>query len=261
MQSVLDFRAQCLSLAGIRVDALKRRDLIELMKQAIASKDKLLILNHNLHSLYLYETDPEFAGIYSKASWIYIDGIPVVWLGRLAGLPVTATHRITFLDSFGEMLNEASHSGWRVFYLGSSEEVLTEGLGLLRERYPSLTIGGRHGFFKKVGPESELVITEINEFKADILFVGMGMPTQEMWVAEHLEKINVSAVLTSGATLDYITGHAYRPPAWAGPLGLYGVFRLFSDPGRLWRRYLLEPIVLIKLLSLRLIRQRIGRRK
>jgi len=104
-----------------------------------------------------------------------------------------------------------------------------------------------------------LVITEINDFKADILFVGMGMPTQERWVAEHLEKMNVSAVLTSGATLDYITGHAYRPPAWAGPLGLYGVFRLFSDPGRLWRRYLLEPVVLIKLLSLRLVRQRIGK--
>jgi len=259
MQSVLDFRAQCFTLAGIRVDALRRRDLIDLVKQAIASKDRLLILNHNLHSLYLYETDPEFAEIYSKASWIYIDGIPVVWLGRLAGLPVTATHRITFLDSFGEMLTEASHSGWRVFYLGSSEGVLNEGLALLRERYPNLTIGGRHGFFRKLGPESDLVITEINDFKADILFVGMGMPTQERWVAEHLEKMNVSAVLTSGATLDYITGHAYRPPAWAGPLGLYGVFRLFSDPGRLWRRYLLEPVVLIKLLSLRLVRQRIGK--
>jgi len=150
MQSVLDFRAQCLSLAGIRVDALERRDLIELMKQAVASKDRLLILNHNLHSLYLYETDPEFAVIYSKASWIYIDGIPVVWLGRLAGLPVTATHRITFLDSFGEMLTEASHSGWRVFYLGSSEGVLNEGLALLRERYPNLTIGGRHGFLESL---------------------------------------------------------------------------------------------------------------
>ena len=174
---------------------------------------------------------------------------------------VTALDRITFLDSFGEMLSEASQNGWRVFYLGSSEQVLTEGLVLLREQHPNLKIAGRHGFFEKVGPESDLVISQINEFKTDVLFVGMGMPVQETWVAEHLEKMNVSAVLTSGATLDYITGHAYRPPAWAGPLGLYGVFRLFSDPGRLWRRYLLEPIVLVKCLSFRLVRQRIGRNK
>jgi N-acetylglucosaminyldiphosphoundecaprenol N-acetyl-beta-D-mannosaminyltransferase len=261
MQSVIDSHARCFALAGIRVDAIRRCDLIELVKQAIELKDRLLILNHNLHSLYLYETDPKFAEIYSKASWIYIDGIPVVWLGRLAGLPVTASDRITFLDSFGEMLSEASQNDWRIFYLGSSEQVLTEGLALLRKQHPNLKIAGRHGFFEKVGPESDLVISQINEFKTDVLFVGMGMPIQETWIAEHLEKMNVSAVLTSGATLDYITGHAYRPPAWAGPLGLYGVFRLFSDPGRLWRRYLLEPIVLVKCLSFRLVRQRIGRNK
>jgi N-acetylglucosaminyldiphosphoundecaprenol N-acetyl-beta-D-mannosaminyltransferase len=261
MQSVSDLRTQCLSLAGIRVDALQQRDLIDIVKQAIESKDRLLILNHNLHSLYLHETDPEFSKIYLKASWVYIDGLPVVWLGQFAGLPVTSAHRITFLDSFGEMLSEASRNGWRVFYLGSSEQVLAEGLALLRGRYPDLMIDGHHGFFEKLGPENDRVISQINEFNTDVLFVGMGMPIQEMWVAQHTETLNVSAILTSGATLDYITGHAYRPPAWAGPLGLYGGFRLCSDPKRLWRRYLLEPIILMKHLFLRLVRQRINKNK
>jgi glycosyltransferase involved in cell wall biosynthesis len=69
--------------------------------------------------------------------------------------------------------------------------------------------------------------------------------------------MKASAIFTSGATLDYVTGHAYRPPAWAGSIGLYGIFRLFSDPRRLWRRYLVEPFVLMVHLTLPLIRQRL----
>jgi N-acetylglucosaminyldiphosphoundecaprenol N-acetyl-beta-D-mannosaminyltransferase len=140
--------------------------------------------------------------------------------------------------------------------LGSAPEVLAAGVPELRNRFPKLAIDGHHGFFAKDGNESDDVIAKINDFAPDILFVGMGMPIQEMWLAEHSSKIRASAILTSGATLDYVTGHAYRPPAWAGPLGLYGVFRMFSDPKRLWRRYLVEPIMLTKHLAIPLIRQR-----
>lgn len=252
-----DLQSRRLSLAGIRIDALERGDLIHLMHRAKATDDNLLILNHNLHSLHLYCTNAKFRQVYSKASWVYIDGMPIVWCSQLAGLPVTRKHRITFLDSFDSVLAEAELHGWRVFYLGSAPEVLTEGIELLRSRHPLLPIAGHHGFFPKNAQENDEVIAKINEFQTDILFVGMGMPIQEMWLAEHYSKIEASAIMTSGATLDYVTGHAYKPPAWVGPLGLYGIFRLFSDPKRLWRRYLIEPIALAKHLALPLVRQRL----
>jgi N-acetylglucosaminyldiphosphoundecaprenol N-acetyl-beta-D-mannosaminyltransferase len=252
-----DLRDRQMSLCGVRVDALERGDLIQILDQARPDSG-VLILNHNLHSLYLYQTDPAFRASYRDATWVYVDGMPVVWLGQAAGLPISAAHRITFLDCFEDILKESAERGWRVFYLGSTEATLTKGLAMLRERHPQLVIGGRNGFFAKSGPESEEVIAEINRFGAHVLFVGMGMPTQEAWIVEHRSKLRVSAILTSGATLDYITGEAYRPPAWAGPLGLYGVFRLFSDPKRLWRRYLVEPLYLAGFLSFPLIRQRLG---
>jgi N-acetylglucosaminyldiphosphoundecaprenol N-acetyl-beta-D-mannosaminyltransferase len=253
-------RIRQMSMCGIRLDALSRGELIELLNHAVLARDKLLILNHNLHSLYLYETNPAFRAVYALASCVYIDGLPVVWLGRAAGLPVTAAHRITFLDSFEAIVGEASKHGWRVFYLGSTEEVVTKALVLLRDRYPQLIIDGRNGFFAQSGPESEAVISQINDFRADILFVGMGMPLQEQWLGKHYGTLNVSAAMTSGATLDYIAGAAYRPPAWVGPLGLYGVFRMFTDPKRLWRRYLLEPLLLAKYLLPRLIWHWLGER-
>jgi N-acetylglucosaminyldiphosphoundecaprenol N-acetyl-beta-D-mannosaminyltransferase len=258
MTLTIDVHSSQMSLAGIRIDALEQPDLMRLLKLAKSNNDKLLVFNHNLHSLHLYCTDANIRAAYSKASLVYIDGIPVVWCGQLAGLPLMRKHRITFLDSFNAILGEAERNGWRVFYLGSAADVLTTGIALLRTQHPNLTIEGHHGFFAKSGRESDQVIAQINRFGADLVFVGMGMPIQEIWLAENLSRIQASAILTSGATLDYVTGHAYRPPAWVGPLGLYGVFRLFSQPRRLWRRYLIEPIFLTMHLAFPLIRQRLG---
>jgi N-acetylglucosaminyldiphosphoundecaprenol N-acetyl-beta-D-mannosaminyltransferase len=245
-----------LSLAGIPIDAITREDLLRILDSAKNERSKLLILNHNLHSLYLYLTVPDFRALYSQAKWIYIDGMPVVWFGKLAGLSLLSEHRITFLDCFDAILMHAQSHGWKIFYLGSSAEVLSEGLAVLRARYPKLVITGRNGYISDPGAENDEVISQINDFKADVLFVGMGMPLQERWLAKNLSRVEASSVLTSGATMDYITGHTYKPPAWAGPLGLYGVFRLFHDPHRLWKRYLLEPIYLVRRLSLPILRQR-----
>jgi N-acetylglucosaminyldiphosphoundecaprenol N-acetyl-beta-D-mannosaminyltransferase len=252
---MLDLRHRQFSLCGIRIDGLDRTQLLLLIDDAKVSRRRLLILHHNLHSLYLHETDPSVASAYKHASWTYIDGMPVVWLGRAMGLPITSSDRITFLDCFEAILAESAKRGWRVFYLGSSEESLSRGITILRDRHPDLVIDGRNGFFLKDGTPSHEIVEAINEYRPDIVFVGMGMPAQEAWLAQHFSILNTSAVLTSGATMDYISGHMYKPPSWAGRFGLYGVFRLFSDPKRLWRRYLIEPIFLLRILSPRLLRQ------
>ena len=254
---MLDRSAQRMSFCGVPLDAIDMDRLLSLFKRSKLNSEQQLIFHHNLHSVYLFLTNAEFRATYAKASCVYIDGLPIVWLGRAAGLPLKASHRITFLDCFEEILNAAAEAGWRVFYLGSREEVVKSTLPLLRERYPRLVISGRNGYFAKDESANEEVISQINKFCPDILFVGMGMPKQEMWLAEHYTRLNAHSIVTSGATLDYVSGHQYKPPEWAGPLGLYGVFRLLSDFKRLWRRYLIEPIVVTMYLSWGIIRQRL----
>jgi len=243
------------------MDALTYEDLIMLINGAKASRERLVILHHNLHGLYMYLTNKEFQSAYQNASYAYVDGMPIIWFGKVAGFRVNKEHRITFLDCFDLILSESQSRNWRVFYLGSTPEVLDRGLTILREKYPRLALRGRDGYFSKSGSESDEVIDEINSFCPDILFVGMGMPTQELWLANYRDKIRAAAILTSGATLDYVTGHAYRPPAWVGNLGLYGVCRMFSDPMRLWRRYLVEPTVVAWYLLPGVLRQRFASRR
>ena len=244
------------SLCGIRLDTLTKGDLLRTIEVARERRQKLLVLNHNLHSLYLYQTDPLFRDAYRAADYVYIDGMPVVWLAQGAGLPATAEHRLTFLDSFHDLLAAAAAQGWRVFYLGSKESTLQAGLTLLREKHPKLILAGRNGYLGASFEDAEQAVAEINAFQPDLLFVGMGMPLQESFLRQYFQQLQVGVALTSGATLDYVAGTAYKPPAWAGPLGLYGVFRLCSDPKRLWRRYLWEPLVLLGRLGPQILLQR-----
>jgi N-acetylglucosaminyldiphosphoundecaprenol N-acetyl-beta-D-mannosaminyltransferase len=252
-----DLYSQPLSFFGVPVHALRLCDLLEIVERVYVTRRQVIILHHNLHSIYLYKTNLAVKDAYSIASWIYIDGLPIVWMGRATGLSLTTKHRITFLESFEIILSVAESRGWRVYYLGSTNSVLANGLSLLRERFPKLTISGRDGFFPKNERGSQEVIAEINQSNADILFVGMGMPTQEIWLSKYHSQLRVPAILTSGATLEYVTGDSYRPPAYLGALGLYGISRLISDPKRFWRRYLVEPFQLMKHCSSYEVRRRL----
>jgi N-acetylglucosaminyldiphosphoundecaprenol N-acetyl-beta-D-mannosaminyltransferase len=87
------------TLAGVTIDLLTTGDLLSLLDRAVRIRGTCLILSHNLHSLYLYHTMADFRAFYSNASCVYIDGLPVVWLGKVAGLPACNAHRITLLDT------------------------------------------------------------------------------------------------------------------------------------------------------------------
>jgi N-acetylglucosaminyldiphosphoundecaprenol N-acetyl-beta-D-mannosaminyltransferase len=89
------------------------------------------------------------------------------------------------------------------------------------------------------------VLNLINEYQPDILYVGMGMPMQELWVKKNIHRINSKVIMLCGATIDYYSGFAKRAPEWLGKIGFEGVFRLLHDPKRLWRRYILEPIYIL----------------
>lgn len=230
-------------LLGVRVDAVTHGDLHTVMDEAVASQRRVLIANHNLHSIYLLHHDPRFAAMYRRSDCTYVDGMPIIFLGRALGLPLERKHRTTFLDAFQDLVAEVARRNWRLFYLGSKPGVAERGAEILRQRFPGLQIATHHGYFNpRTGSyENQRVIEMINAFRPHLLMVGMGMPRQEYWTAENLDALSANAVVTSGATMDYLAGKVPVPPRWAGPLGLYGIMRLANEPGRLWKRYLIEP--------------------
>ncbi len=140
-------------------------------------------------------------------------------------------------------MNLAAKKGWRIFYLGSAPGIAKHGTEKLQQEYPELKISTAHGFFDPIpgDNDNEMVIEAINDYQPDILMVGMGMPRQEIWVLNNLEKLHAKVILTCGACMDYIAGEIPTPPRWMGRVGLEWLYRLLSEPGRLWKRYLVEP--------------------
>ncbi|MBE8968931.1 WecB/TagA/CpsF family glycosyltransferase [Nostocales cyanobacterium LEGE 12452] len=230
-------------IMGAQVDALSILDLNLLIEESIEQDEKWIIANHNLHSLYLFHNDLKMQAFYSKAEYTHIDSMPLVFIGKLLGFPIKREQRVTYADWVCPLMAEAASKGWRVFYLGSKPGVAENAANILCQKFPGLQIACAHGYIDidKDSQENLATVAAINAYKPHILMVGMGMPRQEFWIYENLEYIHANTILTSGACMDYIAGAIPTPPRWMGKVGLEWLYRLLSEPKRLWRRYLLEP--------------------
>ena len=128
--------SQRYTFLDICVDAITRTDMDTIVADSIKNGRRLLIGNHNLHSLYLFHQSAMMRSFYAAADRVHVDGISIVWLAKLFGIPLRTEHRTGYLDWLPSMMTVARDRGWRVFYLGSRPGTLEEGLRKLREQYP-----------------------------------------------------------------------------------------------------------------------------
>lgn len=236
-----------LTLLGVTVDPLTIVELHALISEAVVKDERWIIANHNLHSIYLYYQDPKMQALYAQAKRVHVDGMPLVYWGRLLGYPLQRAHRVTYVDWVRPLIAEAEHSGWNLFYLGGKPGVAARASEILQDEFPEVNIQSHHGYFDPNGAENERVLERIAAFSPQVLMVGMGMPRQEHWILDNLERIAANAILCAGACFDYVAGTIPTPPRWMGRVGLEWLHRLSSEPHRLAKRYLLEPWFLLSL--------------
>lgn len=234
-----------LRLLGGEVDAVTADQVMTFTAANIAARRKAIVANHNLHSLYWLKRAPQMARFYAMADLIEADSTPLIAWGRLLGRPIGRRHRCTYLDWREQFWSRAAEGRWRVFYLGGAPGVAEHGAEAVAKRFPGATIAARHGHFDMDGPENDAVLAEIDAFAPDVVFVGMGMPRQEAWIAANYGRLASGVVFSVGAAFDYEAGVQATPPRWAGRLGVEWLFRLFAEPRRLAARYLVEPWSLV----------------
>jgi N-acetylglucosaminyldiphosphoundecaprenol N-acetyl-beta-D-mannosaminyltransferase len=231
------------NLLGVRVHAMTIPDLNERIARAVTTRERCIVVSQNLHSVYLVHRDPTLRTMQDRASYVRIDGIPIVYAGRALGYPLRAAHRTGWMDWIDPFMAAARDQGWRVFYVGSKPGVADAGAEILRRRFPGLLLETHHGYFDAApgAEESRHLVDRVDGFRADVLIVGMGMPRQERWILDHGLRAQAPVILTSGACMDYVAGALPTPPRWLGPIGMEWLHRLVNDPRQMWRRYLVEP--------------------
>jgi N-acetylglucosaminyldiphosphoundecaprenol N-acetyl-beta-D-mannosaminyltransferase len=182
--------------------------------------------------------NPEFAKIVNDAGLIITDGMPIVWMQKLQG--VEEASRVRANDLMIMMCEYAEKNNLKVGFYGGRQEVIDAILERAKRDFPKLQIS--YAFsppFRSLTEEEDAKITgEINQAETQILFVGLGCPKQELWMAAHRDKVN-AVMLGVGASFDFYAGNIKESPKWMGKLGLEWLFRLTQEPKRLWKRYMI----------------------
>jgi N-acetylglucosaminyldiphosphoundecaprenol N-acetyl-beta-D-mannosaminyltransferase len=227
---------------GFEMDLIRPEEVMHHVAHRLAAGEQTIVANHNLHSLYLCKHDAELREFYRIGHLIEADSTPLLWWARLIGRSARRFHRCTYLDWRNLFWGEAARRGWRVFYLGGAPGVAESAAERLRTEW-GVTIATRDGYFDMTcgSADETSVQREIKAFKPDILFVGMGMPRQEVWVVRNHAALGPCAIFSVGAAFDYEADVQKAAPRWMGKCGVEWLFRLIADPRRLFRRYCVEP--------------------
>ena len=245
---------QSIELLEVRFHLLTSRQLIQSVFQAIEAQEKIIIANVNVHAMNLaYELD-WYRDFLNQAKVVFCDGFGVALAAKLAGYQIKPEHRSTCPDWIEALALECQNKHYSLFLLGGKPGVAKAAATKLKISAPNLMIETHHGYFSKTDLENERVIAKINAFKPNILYVGFGMPLQEAWIKDSIDKIEANVFMPLGACLDFYTEQVYRGPQWLTGNGLEWLTRLVTEPRRLWQRYLLgNPLFIYRVLKQRLL--------
>lgn len=232
----MDERTRCRSVIGFPVAALPFDEQIELLLQWAKAYASKAICVANVHMLVEGYQNPTFATILRKADLLTPDGMPLVWMLKLAGIP--HQDRVAGLDILAAICHAAPRQGVSVFFLGSQQDILDRMKVRLEQEFPNLEIAGMEPlpFRPLTTTENESIIQRLNESKAGIIFVSLGCPKQETWMIQNKGKVNAVMIGLGGAFPVYAGLHR-RAPYLIRSAGLEWLYRLIQEPRRLWQRY------------------------
>lgn len=242
-----------ITVLNIKFHKVRVCQLIDYIVEAAQLKKKTIIGNVNIKAMNLAYKLPWYQDFLNNSDLVFCDGFSVLMGARLLGYSVQAEHRMTCPDYIENFVLACEKQDVSLFLLAGKPGVVDKAIAKLILIAPKLRIQGHHGYFEKSGTENDLVIQKINEFKPGILYVGFGMPLQESWILANINCLEAHVFLPLGACLDFYTDTVARGPRWMTNYGLEGLTRVFIEPQRLWKRFLLGyPLFFYRVLKQRL---------
>ncbi|WP_257008370.1 WecB/TagA/CpsF family glycosyltransferase [Bacillus sp. FJAT-45350] len=210
------------------------------------NEEKAFVVTANPEIVLHAHQNPSYKEVLQKASYVTADGIGVVKAAQLLGKPLP--ERVTGFDMFMQLLQLANEKSLSIYLLGAKDEVLQRAINKINEQFPNIKIvGSHHGFFDW---EKDGIDRQIKELKPDLVFVALGLPRQENWIAQHYNQFDKGVFMGIGGSFDVLAGEVNRAPEIWQKLNVEWLYRLVQEPTR-WRRMLALPKFALKVVGQR----------
>lgn len=240
------------NVLGAQIDVMSWDTAMERLLGWAHANESRYVTICNVHVVVSASRDAAYQGIINRSDMATPDGAPVAWMLRKQGFSSQA--RISGPDLMWALCERAAMENLPVYFYGSTEATLALLEKRLLAAFPRLQMTMESPPFRTLTVEEDAAgVERINSSGAGIVFVGLGCPKQERWMADHRERValdasplRVKAVMIGvGAAFDFHAGTVQRAPAWMRDNGLEWLHRLASEPGRLWKRYLVTNTLFI----------------
>ena len=244
---------------GVKISPVSMTEALDKIETFIASGQPHHVLTSDANAILTSKKDEEYAQIMRRAALITPDGFGVIWGARLLNLPIY--ERVTGVDMVTGICERAAQKGYRIFIFGSEPGIASMAAQNLEKRYSGLQIAGTHHGMVLRDPEKlAAVVRQIQESKPDVLFVAMGIPLQEKFIAKHLDELGVPVALGVGGSFDVYAGKFNRAPVAVQRIGLEWLYRVWIEPSR-WKRMSYVPKFMLVALKTWLFGPRNGKKE
>jgi N-acetylglucosaminyldiphosphoundecaprenol N-acetyl-beta-D-mannosaminyltransferase len=226
---------------GVEVNAINMDGAIAWIGAQLDSRVPGYVCVTPAHSIMAARRDPQLLHVFNGSSLSTPDGMGVVWMLKLLGN--SGVGRVYGPDLLRAVCKESRRRGWSHYFYGGAPGVADALVNHLAVIYPGLRIAGTYSppFRDLTATEDADVTAAISGSGADIVWIGIGSPKQERWMAAHVGRVASPVLIGVGAAFDFLTGRKRQAPLWVQRSGLEWLFRLVREPRRLWRRYISYP--------------------
>jgi len=231
-----DSNAGYYNLLGVDVSTTTFEAARDRVLNAAQNGAKLSVHYVSVNTIVEANRQPDLKVLLNGGDLVAPDGMPLVWLGRVRGHEMSRTYGP---DSMLAIIDRGRAIGAKHYFYGGAPGVPEQLKARLETEYPGIDVVGMYSPpFRPLTPEEdEAVVRRINDSGADFVWIGLGSPKQDRWVADHRDRLDAAAVLAVGAAFDYNAGLLRKAPPWMARNGLQWLFRLLTEPRRLWKRY------------------------
>jgi N-acetylglucosaminyldiphosphoundecaprenol N-acetyl-beta-D-mannosaminyltransferase len=240
-------------ILGFPVNKMTLDDCVNILESFIPARKPRQLVLVNAAKIVKARFDKELRNIIFTADLVGADGLPIVWASKILSDPLPG--RVNGTDLMERLVELAARKKYRLYLLGATQEIIEKTAADFQSQYPELIlVGCRNGYFKDAS-EEQLTVQEIADSRADILLVGMGTPMKENFIRRNIENLKVPVIHGVGGSFDIVGGLTKRAPLWMQNSGLEWLYRVYQEPLRMWRRYLVTNTIFIFMILSALIKR------